>query len=57
MEIPVTYVCWGCGSEMTTLEEHDLEAPALGVWNLCPDCQRKGKEEAKHDVHHEEQKV
>jgi len=37
-EIPVTYLCWGCGSSNTVYEESDLPIPAREEWNLCPDC-------------------
>ena len=37
-EIPVTYLCWGCGSSKTVYEESDTPIPAQEVWDLCPDC-------------------
>lgn len=39
-EIPVTYLCWGCGSQVTVLEEVEttLPVPSLEKWNLCLDC-------------------
>jgi len=37
-EIPVTYLCWGCGSSKTVYEESDIPIPAKEVWNLCPNC-------------------
>ncbi len=37
-EIPVTYLCWGCGSSSTRYELEDLPLPAREEWNLCPDC-------------------
>ena len=37
-EIPVTYLCWGCGSSKTVYEESDILMPAQEKWNLCPDC-------------------
>lgn len=39
--IPVTYKCWGCGSEVTVLEKADLSIPAKTVWNLCKECQKR----------------
>jgi len=41
MEIPVTYQCWGCGSEKTEYEKAEEPIPAKTVWNLCPDCREK----------------
>jgi hypothetical protein len=38
MYIPVTYLCWGCGSSITTEEERDLPIPSREVWNICPSC-------------------
>jgi hypothetical protein len=38
MYIPVTYLCWGCGSSITTEEECDLPIPSREVWNICPSC-------------------
>lgn len=40
-KIPVTYQCWGCGSEETRIEEIDEPIPNKVVWNLCKDCQKK----------------
>ena len=37
-KIPVTYLCWGCGSSKTVYEERDIPIPAQEVWNLCPNC-------------------
>jgi len=37
-EIPVTYLCWGCGSSKTVYEESEILIPAKEVWNLCPNC-------------------
>jgi hypothetical protein len=37
-EIPVTYLCWGCGSSKTVYEESNIPVPAQEVWNLCPNC-------------------
>lgn len=42
MKIPVTYLCWSCGSSITRYEETDIPIPAKEVWNLCPDCANKG---------------
>ena len=44
-EIPVTYKCWGCTSEVVVYEkiaEDDISA--LTKWNLCPVCIEKNKE-------------
>lgn len=38
MEIPVTYQCWGCGSQVTVYEETDIPVPSMTKWNLCNDC-------------------
>lgn len=42
MKIPVTYLCWGCGSILTKYEETDVPMPAKEVWNLCSECAKKG---------------
>lgn len=42
--IPVTYLCWGCGSEKTEYEETEEPIPSKTIWNLCEDCQKKIKE-------------
>lgn len=39
--IPVTYLCWGCGSSVTRYEPTALPIPAREVWNICPDCRNK----------------
>ena len=42
-EIPVTYLCWSCGSSKTVLEAVDarLPIPAIDQWNICPFCSIK----------------
>lgn len=39
--IPVTYQCWGCGSEVVKYEPQREPVLSKIVWNLCKDCQRK----------------
>lgn len=41
IDIPVTYLCWNCGSSLTMFEETDVPIPAKTVWNICPDCTKK----------------
>jgi len=40
-EIPVTYQCWGCGSEELVFEETDKPIPTKTIWNLCKECQKE----------------
>lgn len=41
--IPITYMCWGCGSQITVYEdvETSLPVPMVEQWNICFDCLRK----------------
>jgi hypothetical protein len=48
-EIPVTCLCWGCGSSKTVYEESDIPIPAKEVWNLCPDCMLHSEKEPHSD--------
>jgi hypothetical protein len=41
METQVTYLCWGCGSEKTQIDDVGEPLPSLTIWNLCPDCTRR----------------
>lgn len=44
MEIRVTYLCWGCGSEKVEYEEMEEIAESISgivIWNLCPNCTRR----------------
>ena len=45
MIIPVTYLCWSCGSSETVMEDIDIWPPVLAVeqWNICPECIRVAK--------------
>ena len=36
--IPVTYLCWGCGSSISRYEATDLPIAVKELWNLCPRC-------------------
>jgi hypothetical protein len=36
--IPVTYLCWGCGSYIYRHEKTDLPIVVKKLWNLCPRC-------------------
>lgn len=36
--IPVTYLCWGCGSSVNRYEATDLPIVIKELWNLCPRC-------------------
>ena len=40
-KIPITYLCWGCGSLITTYEDTDLPIPSMEIWNICIDCQKR----------------
>ncbi len=48
--IPVTYLCWGCGSSTNRYEAMDLPIMVKELWNLCPLCVAlsKGKNEGKN---------
>jgi hypothetical protein len=37
-QIPVTYLCWGCGSSISRYEAIDLPISVKELWNLCPRC-------------------
>lgn len=50
MEIDVTYLCWGCGSQKTVKEEVSLSLPLPFIqrWNVCDDCKlKKDKKDVK----------
>ena len=49
MEIPVTYQCWGCGSEKIKYEETEVPIPSKTIWNLCPDCVKRQEERRTHE--------
>lgn len=36
--IPVTYLCYGCGSQKVEYEEQEEPIPEKVIWNLCPQC-------------------
>ena len=36
--IPVTYLCWGCGSSMSRYEATDLPIAVKELRNLCSRC-------------------
>lgn len=48
--IPVTYICWGCGSSTNRYEATDLPITVKELWNLCPRCVAliKGKNKGKN---------
>jgi hypothetical protein len=48
--IPVTYLCWGCGSSISRHEATDLPITIKELWNLCPRCMAliKGKNRGKN---------
>jgi hypothetical protein len=41
--IEVTYLCWGCGSQLTRYEPQVEPIPAKEIWNVCLDCRKHSK--------------
>ncbi len=36
--VPVTFLCWGCGSYISRYDATDLPIVIKELWNLCPRC-------------------
>ena len=53
-KVEVTYLCWGCNSSTTKVEEVDsrLPLPAVEQWNICPECLEKKKKVAALEHRH-----
>jgi Zn finger protein HypA/HybF involved in hydrogenase expression len=41
--IPVTYLCWNCGSSVNKYEATELPITNKEVWNICPQCRAMNK--------------
>lgn len=48
-KVPITNLCWGCGSATITYKEAEEGVPSLERWNLCPECAKKAKEKRKEE--------